>query len=38
LRLNQWMAIVLVVGGVAWLLLDARRARLGYGREHVEQP
>jgi prolipoprotein diacylglyceryl transferase len=38
LRLNQWMAIVLVVGGVAWFLLDARRARLGYGREHVEQP
>lgn len=38
LRLNQWMAVVLVVGGVAWLLIDARRARLGYRREHDEQP
>jgi prolipoprotein diacylglyceryl transferase len=38
LRLNQWMAVVLVVGGVAWLLIDARRTRLGYRREHVEQP
>ncbi|MEY2609955.1 MAG: Prolipoprotein diacylglyceryl transferase [Actinomycetota bacterium] len=37
LRLNQWMAIVLVVGGVLWLLVDARRSRVHYRQEHVEQ-
>lgn len=37
LRLNQWMAIVLVVGGSMWLLAEARRARVKYRREHVDQ-
>ncbi len=37
LRLNQWMAIVLIVGGVLWLLVDAHRSRVHYRQEHVEQ-
>jgi prolipoprotein diacylglyceryl transferase len=37
LRLNQWMAIVLVVGGLVYLLVEARRARVNYRPQDVEQ-
>ena len=38
LRLNQWMAIVLVVGGVVYLVVEARRARVNYRPVDDEQP
>ena len=41
LRLNQWMAVAMMVGCVVYLLVDARRARsrteaTDYGRQDVE--
>lgn len=38
LRLNQWMAIVLMIGGAVFLVVEARRARVSYRPVDDEQP